>query len=218
MPRGGKRPGAGRPKGTSKYKEPTKMARIPESLAHELVRVAAHGHQPIVADAKELEVALSSFEDAMQKMQNLPLTHDLTVVMNEIQEGIHLIKKVLGLDISTDIDTQLSIERTEQALTLESFHDFSEQYMLSMNRSLFKSRYSLETCLLPKKNYLALSNVSSVLEIEKLHHELGFVEETKGKKRLVLTKTILRLRKINHRLFKVTHVIHRHRAVYERTK
>lgn len=215
MPRGGKRSGAGRPKGSSKYKEPTKMARIPESLANELIRVAAHGHQPIVADAKELEVALSSFEDAMQKMQNLPLTHDLNMVMNEIQEGIHLIRKVLGIDISKNIDTQISIEKTEQALTLESFHDFSEQCMLSMNRSLFKSRYSLETCFLPRKNYLALSSLSSVLEVERLHHELGFVQETKGRKRFILTKTILCLKKVNHRIFKVTHVIHRHRAVYE---
>jgi hypothetical protein len=211
MPRGGKRLGAGRPKGSSKYKEPTKMARIPASLANEIVRVAAHGHQPVVADAKELEVALSSFEDGLKKIQNLKQAHEISEAMDEIEEGLRLIRKVLGFDAPT----QASIEQQEQAIAFGTFNDYSEQHILSLNRGLLGTRRSLGTGFLSKGICLESSNLFSVLEIERLHHELGFVQESKGTKRLVLTKTILRIKRVNDRIFKVTHVIHRHRPVYK---
>ncbi len=211
MPRGGKRLGAGRPKGSSKYNEPTKMARIPASLAHDIVRVAAHGHQPVVADAKELEMALDSFEDSLKKIQSLKQAHELSEAMDEIQEGLRLLRKVLGLDTPV----QTSIEQQEQAITYGAFNDFSKQHILSLNRGLLSTRRSLGTGLISKGICLESSNLFSVLEIEKLHHELGFVQESKGIKRLVLTKTILKIKRVKDKLFKVTHVIHRHRSVYE---
>lgn len=211
MARGGKRLGAGRPKGSSKYNEPTKMARIPASLAHDIVRVAAHGHQPIVADAKELEMALDSFEDSLKKIQSLEQAHELSEAMDEIQEGLRLIRKALGLDTPT----QTSIEQQEQAVTYGAFNDYSKQHILSLNRGLLSTRRSLGTGLLSKGICLESSNLFSVLEIEKLHHELGFVQELKGIKRLVLTRTILKIKRVKDKIFKVTHVIHRHRSVYE---
>lgn len=211
MPRGGKRLGAGRPKGSSKYSEPTKMARIPASLANEIVRVAAHGHQPVVADAKALEGALSSFEDGLKRIQNLKQAHELADAMNEIQQGIDLIREILGIDIPM----QISVNQQEQAVIFETLSDYSERHILSMNQGLLSTRRSWSTGLLSKGFYRNSINLFSVLEIERLHHELGFVQELKGTKRLVLTKTILRLKRMNHRIFKVTHVIHRHRSVYE---
>jgi hypothetical protein len=199
MPRGGKRLGAGRPKGSSKYKEATKMARIPASLANEIVRVAAHGHQPVVADAKALEGALSSFEDGLKRIQNLKQTHELAEATDEIRRGMDLIREILGVDIPM----QISVDQQEQTVVFETFNAYSEQHILSLNRFLSKG-----ICL-------ESSNLFSVLEIERLHHELGFVQESKGTKRLVLTKTILGIKRVNDRIFKVTHVIHRHRSVYE---
>jgi hypothetical protein len=211
MPRGGKRLGAGRPKGSSKYNEPTKMARIPASLAHEIVRVAAHGHQPVVADAKELEVALNSLEEGLKKVQNLEKADELTQAVDEIQEGIDLIKEILGIEISM----QISVNQQEQAVIFETLSDYSEEHILSMNQALFSKRHPLEASCYPKQALLKSSTLFSVLEIEKLHHELGFVQTLEGKKRLVLTKTILRMKKVKDRIFKVTQVIHRHRSVYE---
>ena len=40
MPRGGKRIGAGRPKGTGKYSEPTKAIRVPESMVSQIMAYA----------------------------------------------------------------------------------------------------------------------------------------------------------------------------------
>jgi hypothetical protein len=211
MPRGGKRSGAGRPKGSSKYKEATKMARIPASLASEIVRVAAHGHQPIVADAKELEVALCSLEEGLQRIQSLKQAHELSEAMVEIQQGIDLIKEILGIDIPM----QLSVNQQEQAVVFETLSDYSEKHILSMNQALFSKRHALEACYPSEQVLLTSSTLFSVLEIEKLHHELGFVQALEGKKRLVLTKTILRMKKVKDKVFKVTHVIHRHRSVYE---
>lgn len=37
MPRGGARPGAGRPKGQGKFREPTKAMRVPESMVAEIL-------------------------------------------------------------------------------------------------------------------------------------------------------------------------------------
>jgi hypothetical protein len=211
MPRGGKRLGAGRPKGSSKYKEATKMARIPASLANEIVRVAAHGHQPVVADAKALEGALSSFEDGLKRIQNLKQTHELAEATDEIQRGMDLIREILGIDIPM----QISVDQQEQTVVFKTLSDYSEQHILSLNRGLLSTRRSLGTGFLSKGSCLESSNLFSVLEIEKLHHDLGFVKESKGTKKLVLTKTILRMKKVNDRIFKVTHVIHRHRSVYE---
>lgn len=46
MPRGGARPGAGRPKGQGKYKEPTKPIRVPESMVEEILQfVESAGYQ-----------------------------------------------------------------------------------------------------------------------------------------------------------------------------
>ncbi|MFH0911237.1 MAG: translesion error-prone DNA polymerase V autoproteolytic subunit [Planctomycetota bacterium] len=42
MPRGGKRPGAGRPVGTGKYGERTRVVRIPERMVREVLRFARH--------------------------------------------------------------------------------------------------------------------------------------------------------------------------------
>ena len=39
MSRGGARPGAGRPKGQGKYKEPTKPVRVPESLVDDVMKL-----------------------------------------------------------------------------------------------------------------------------------------------------------------------------------
>jgi hypothetical protein len=211
MPRGGKRLGAGRPKGSSKYKEPTKMARIPASLANEIVKLAAHGHQPVVADVQALEGALSSFENSLKKIQNLKQNHELAEAMDEIQQGIDRIREILGIDIPM----QISVNQQEQAVVFETTSADSERHILSLNRGLFSTRHSLGSGLLSKGIYLESSNLFSVLEIEKLHHELGFVQESKGRKRLILTKTILRLKRINRRTYKVMHVIHRHRSVYE---
>lgn len=209
MPRGGKRLGAGRPKGSSKYNEPTKMARIPASLAHEIVRVAAHGHQPVVADAKELEVALNSFEDSLKKIRSLEQDHERAEAMQEIQEGLYQLRKVLGLN------TQASIAQPQQAISFEPLHNYSKQHILSLNRDLLSTRGSLGKGLISKGVCLESSNLFSVLAIEKLHHELGFVQEVKGTKRIRMTKTILRIKRVNDKLFKVTQVIHRHRLVYE---
>ena len=38
--RGGKRPGAGRPKGSGKYQQPTKAIRVPESLVKNILAYA----------------------------------------------------------------------------------------------------------------------------------------------------------------------------------
>jgi hypothetical protein len=187
------------------------MARIPASLANEIVRVAAHGHQPVVADAKALEGALSSFEDGLKRIQNLKQAHELAEATDEIQRGIDLIREILGIDIPM----QISVNQQEQTVIFETLSDYSERHILSMNQGFLSTRRSLNTGLLSKEIYCDSSNLFSVLEIERLHHELGFVQESKGTKRLVLTKTILRLKKINRRIFKVTHVIHRHRSVYE---
>ena len=211
MPRGGKRLGAGRPKGSSKYKEPTKMARIPASLANEIVRVAAHGHQPVVADAKALEGALNSFEDGLKRIQSLKQTDELAEATDEIQQGIELIREILGIDIPM----QISIDRQEQVVVFETLSEYSERQILSMNQGLFSKRHFLETSCLPKEICLKSSTLFSVLEIEKLHHELGFVRELKGEKRLILAKTIVRIKRVNDKRFKVTRVIHRHRSVYE---
>jgi len=43
MPRGGKRSGAGRPKGTGKYSEPTKAIRVPESMVERILEFAHSG-------------------------------------------------------------------------------------------------------------------------------------------------------------------------------
>ncbi len=43
MPRGGKRSGAGRPKGTGKYSEPTKAIRVPESMVERILEFARSG-------------------------------------------------------------------------------------------------------------------------------------------------------------------------------
>ncbi len=46
MPRGGKRIGAGRPKGTGKYSEPTRAIRVPESMVSQIMAYAeAEGYQ-----------------------------------------------------------------------------------------------------------------------------------------------------------------------------
>lgn len=53
MPRGGARPGAGRPKGQGKYKEATKPVRVPESMIDEVLEfVESRGYQlPLYACA-----------------------------------------------------------------------------------------------------------------------------------------------------------------------
>ncbi len=43
MPRGGKRQGAGRPKGTGKYSESTKAIRVPESMVERILEYARSG-------------------------------------------------------------------------------------------------------------------------------------------------------------------------------
>ena len=43
MPRGGKRAGAGRPKGTGKYSEPTRAIRVPESMVEKILEYAHSG-------------------------------------------------------------------------------------------------------------------------------------------------------------------------------
>lgn len=43
MPRGGKRSGAGRPKGTGKYSESTKAIRVPESMVDRILEFARSG-------------------------------------------------------------------------------------------------------------------------------------------------------------------------------
>jgi len=43
MPRGGKRPGAGRPKGTGKYSESTRAIRVPESMVDRILEYAHSG-------------------------------------------------------------------------------------------------------------------------------------------------------------------------------
>ena len=43
MPRGGKRPGAGRPKGTGKYSESTRAIRVPESMVDRILEFAHSG-------------------------------------------------------------------------------------------------------------------------------------------------------------------------------
>lgn len=43
MPRGGKRPGAGRPKGTGKFSESTKAIRVPESMVDRILEYAHSG-------------------------------------------------------------------------------------------------------------------------------------------------------------------------------
>ncbi len=43
MPRGGKRSGAGRPKGTGKYSESTKAIRVPESMVERILEFAHSG-------------------------------------------------------------------------------------------------------------------------------------------------------------------------------
>ncbi len=43
MPRGGKRAGAGRPKGTGKYAEPTKAIRVPVSMVDKILEYAHSG-------------------------------------------------------------------------------------------------------------------------------------------------------------------------------
>lgn len=46
MPRGGVRPGAGRPKGQGRFKEPTKPVRVPESMVDEVLEFAeSRGYQ-----------------------------------------------------------------------------------------------------------------------------------------------------------------------------
>jgi DNA polymerase V len=53
MPRGGARPGAGRPKGQGKYNEPTKPIRVPESMISEVLEfVESRGYElPLYACA-----------------------------------------------------------------------------------------------------------------------------------------------------------------------
>lgn len=49
---GGKRSGSGRPKGTGKYKEPTKVMRIPQSMVPQVLEVVEEGismHLPLYA-------------------------------------------------------------------------------------------------------------------------------------------------------------------------
>lgn len=43
MPRGGKRPGAGRPRGTGKYSESTRAIRVPESMVDRILEFAHSG-------------------------------------------------------------------------------------------------------------------------------------------------------------------------------
>jgi hypothetical protein len=150
-------------------------------------------------------------EEGLKKVQNLEKADELTQAVDEIQEGIDLIKEILGIEISM----QISVNQQEQAVIFETLSDYSEEHILSMNQALFSKRHPLEASCYPKQALLKSSTLFSVLEIEKLHHELGFVQTLEGKKRLVLTKTILRMKKVKDRIFKVTQVIHRHRSVYE---
>lgn len=47
MPRGGARPGAGRPRGQGKYGTPTKSVRVPVAIADAVVEYARHRKQPV---------------------------------------------------------------------------------------------------------------------------------------------------------------------------
>jgi DNA polymerase V len=49
MPSGGKRQGSGRPKGSGKYGEPTKLIRLPESWIAQIEEMQARSQEPTIA-------------------------------------------------------------------------------------------------------------------------------------------------------------------------
>ncbi|WP_218080363.1 hypothetical protein [Anthocerotibacter panamensis] len=107
MARGGKRTGAGRPRGSGKYKEPTKLARIPTRLAERIARTADRGHQPLVGAAADVAAALTVLEEGLNKAQSfeppskIPDVRDTGVA--EIQRGLDLLKQALGVEMLEDL-------------------------------------------------------------------------------------------------------------------
>jgi DNA polymerase V len=63
MPRGGKRPGAGRPKGTGKYGEPTVPVRVPVSLAGEISNWVRGGGRGIPLYGASVRAGLATAAD-----------------------------------------------------------------------------------------------------------------------------------------------------------
>jgi DNA polymerase V len=61
MPRGGKRTGSGRPKGTGKYGEPTKSIRLPMSLVEQIEQMQARSQEPTITEVMR-SLQTSSFE------------------------------------------------------------------------------------------------------------------------------------------------------------
>lgn len=71
-PRGGARPGAGRPKGQGKYGEPTKPLRIPESMVEQVLRfVRLKGYQLPLFSSKVSAGFPSPADDYLEGMLDL---------------------------------------------------------------------------------------------------------------------------------------------------
>lgn len=99
MARGGKRPGAGRPAGSSKYGEPTRMARIPISLAERLTQIAGKDQKPMIGNARLIQLAMELIESGLEQLPESPDPEaDLQENQHQIQRGVDLIRYALGLD------------------------------------------------------------------------------------------------------------------------
>ncbi len=106
MPRGGRRPGAGRPAGSSKYGEPTRMARIPISLAERLAQIAGKDHKPIVGNSRLIQLAVELIESGLEQIQPSDYGADLQEGSDQIERGVELIRYALGLDPKAEPESQ----------------------------------------------------------------------------------------------------------------
>lgn len=106
MSRGGKRPGAGRPTGSNKYGEPTRMARIPISVAERLSQIAGNDQKPMVANSNLIQLAVALIEDGLQRLDTTTEVTEVDESQTQIQRGLDLIRYALGLDpeIASDQD------------------------------------------------------------------------------------------------------------------
>lgn len=91
MARGGKRTGAGRPKGSGKYRESTKLARVPHSVANRLTELA--GEPLLIVPTTPAAAALTQAEQALQTIQQLQPTLEL----ERIAQSLVLLRQALGL-------------------------------------------------------------------------------------------------------------------------
>ena len=93
MPRGGKRAGAGRSKGSGKFGEPTKPIRLPISLVEQIEQLQQRAQEPSVEDVLDLvrstRYALPLYMDAVSA--GLP-TQSEDYIEGKIDLNRHLVK------------------------------------------------------------------------------------------------------------------------------